>query len=253
MAINLAFTKSMTGSSGRLFFLVDGLVRSVNPLTGTLVSETPANGYVPFDYRHGAIIAAMKSGVYLINGKKNAELQRIGPSPAGVTGMGPIDDWPTPRMMAAGSGRLFVIDHTTLWRVDPATLRNNGNGPPDDWPSARMMAVLGNRLFVIDGTRLWRVDVDALANDGAGPENDWPHARLMAAANGRLFVIDGTRLWRVNPDTLVNDGFGPANQWPNPIGMASDGKGLYVLDGNGKLWRVDQATLAKGPEVAVKP
>jgi len=27
----------------------------------------------------------------------------------------------------------------------------------------------------------------------------------------------------------------------------------YVLDGNGKLWRVDQATLAKGPEVAVKP
>ncbi len=243
----------MTACGEKLFIIDGNVMRRVNPNTGEVESQGPAN-----DWPQPLYMTAAQDRIFVIDAGQGGRLWRVAPTTLVNDGCGPENDWPQPRCMTASGDKLFVIDAGQggrLWRVDSTTLVNDGCGPENDWPQPRCMTASGGKLFVIDagqGGRLWRVDPTTLVNDGCGPENDWPQPRCMTATGGKLFIIDagqGGRLWRVDPTTLVSDGCGPENNWPQPLCMTAFGGKLFVIDHGPRrrLWRVDVNTLRAEP------
>ncbi len=143
--------------------------------------------------------------------------------------------WTVVHSAAFVSGRIWALQHETLFTVDPTDGSDSVHSR--DWGSgSKLLAASRGRVLVLDGRgRLFEL----------GPEgghrflcDGWEGAQALCATQGRFFGLDDGRLFEIAPESgqsrFVCDG------WPGVRAATAWGGKVYLITANdGELFEVD--------------
>ena len=85
------------------------------------------------------------SGLHSIEINSGNQASRVG-----------TDSWDNVTAMTGASGRLFLVDGSTLYSVAASGGARTKIGT-DSWSGVTAMALVGSDLYLVDGTTVWKV------------------------------------------------------------------------------------------------